>query len=358
MIYLRYAGKETMFVKKTKAAILVKSHEPLVISEIDLPDELNFGQVLVKLHYSGICASQIHEIDAFKGPDKFLPHLLGHEGSATVLAVGPGVKMVRPNDRVVMHWRKGAGIESEPPAYRWDGKIVNAGWVTTFNEYAVVSENRLTVIPVDINVRVAPLFGCAVTTAFGVINNDAKLKIGNSIIVFGVGGLGLAVVLGASMVSAFPIIAVDIVDHKLDMAKSFGATHVFNSNQTNLNAEVKSILGGHGSDVVVETTGMARVIEQAYDITKPQGRTILVGVPKIGDNAAIYTLPLHFKKILKGSHGGDSKPEEDIPNYIRLMQNGRLSLDRMITHEFTLDEANDAIELVRTGLAGRVILEL
>jgi len=148
------------------------------VAEVELPKALSFGQVLVKVHYSGICGAQINEIEGAKGPDKFLPHLLGHEGSGTVLDVGVGVKTVRKDDRVVMHWRQSDGLQSETPAYQWEGRKVNAGWVTTFNEYAVVSENRLTAIPKDFDLKLAPLFGCAVTTAMGVVNNDAHVKIG------------------------------------------------------------------------------------------------------------------------------------------------------------------------------------
>lgn len=178
-----------------KAAVLVEQNKPLVIAEIELPEALSFGQVLVKVHYSGICGSQINEIDGTKGPDKFLPHLLGHEASGTVLDLGPGVKTVKQGDRVVMHWRAGNGLQCEPPSYRWDGRKVNAGWVTTFNECAVVSENRVTTIPDDFDLKLAPLFGCAVTTAMGVVNNDAQVKIGQSVVVFGVGGVGINIVL-------------------------------------------------------------------------------------------------------------------------------------------------------------------
>ena len=345
--------------RKMKAAIVVHSHEPLVVDKIELPDKLDFGQVLVKVHYSGICASQIHEIEATKGPDHYLPHLLGHEGSASVLEIGPGVKTVKVDDRVVMHWRQGSGIQAEPSSYKWKGHKVNSGWVTTFNEFAVVSENRLTVIPSDYDLKIASLFGCAVTTGLGVINNDAQVKIGQSVVVFGVGGIGLSIVQGASMVSAYPIVAVDIVDLKLDMASRFGATHVLNSNGvSDFESEIRVIVGARGADVVTETTGIAKVIERAYELTQPDGKTILVGVPRIGDNVSIYTLPLHFNKVLKGSHGGGAIPHVDIPNYIRLAHAGKLNLNGMITHEFKLDEVNQAIELVKTGEAGRVVLRL
>lgn len=348
-----------MQIKKMKAAILVESHKPLVVDEIDLPDTLTFGQVLVKIHYSGICGAQINEIAAAKGPDKFLPHLLGHEGSATVLEIGPGVKTVKPGNTVVMHWRPSAGIQSETPAYSWNGQKVNSGWVTTFNEYAIVSENRLTVIPDHFDLKLAPLFGCAVTTAIGVINNDAQVKVGQSVVVFGVGGVGLNIVQAADMVSAFPIIGIDIIDNKLGMAKRFGANYIFNSrNIGDLPGEIRKIVGSAGADVVIETTGNPRVIEQAYELTHPDGKTILVGVPKKGDNVSIYTLPIHFNKILKGSHGGSCIPHIDIPRYIRLIQAGKMTLNGLITHEFSLEKINDAIQLMVSGDAGRIVIAM
>ena len=174
-----------------KAAILVESNQPLVVADVELPAALSFGQVLVDIHYSGICGAQINEIEAAKGPDKFLPHLLGHEASATVVDVGPGVKTAQKGDRVVLHWRPSDGLQADPASYRWNGRTVNAGWVTTFQEKAVVSENRVTKIDRAVDLRVVPLFGCAVTTAMGVINRDAAVEIGQSVVVFGIGGVGV-----------------------------------------------------------------------------------------------------------------------------------------------------------------------
>ena len=148
---------------KTRAAILVEQKKPLVIEEVEVP-ALKLGQVLVKVLASGICGSQIGEINGVKGPDRFLPHLLGHEGCGTVLEIGEGVRTVKPGDRVVLHWRKGAGLESVTPTYGSRLGTVNAGWVTTFNEHAVISENRVTAVPADFDVEAAALFGCAVTT--------------------------------------------------------------------------------------------------------------------------------------------------------------------------------------------------
>src|SRR5262249_14577503 len=159
--------------------------------------------------------------------------------SGTVIETGPGVTTVKSGDTVVLHWRPSRGIQSSPPSYKWRGQKLNAGWVTTFNEFAVISENRLTVLPSSYDPKVAPLLGCAVTPAAGVINNDAKVKIGDSVLIFGVGGVGLNVVQFAHLAGAYPIIAVDLVEAKLDMAKQRGATHVLNAAKVSgLDAEI------------------------------------------------------------------------------------------------------------------------
>jgi len=342
-----------------KAAILTETSKPLVVAELKMPTDLSYGQVHVRIHFSGICGAQLNEIEAAKGPDKFLPHLLGHEGSGTVLRIGPGVKRLKPGDRVVLHWRPSAGLQCETPAYEWNGQRVNAGWVTTFNDEAIISENRLTVIPPNFDLRLAPLFGCAVTTAVGVVNNDAELKIGQSMVVIGAGGVGLNILQAANMVSAYPIVAVDVVEAKIAMALKWGATHAFNSRTTpDYLDRIRELVGAQGSDVVVDTTGNARVIETAYELTHPEGRTILVGVPKKNDKVSIYTLPLHFNKVLKGSHGGSCCPDHEIPRLVRLIERGRMTLDGLVTHEFTLDKINDALAVFRSGEAGRILINM
>ena len=346
-----------MQVKTARAAILAQSRQPLIVDEITLPDALGVGQVLVKVLYSTICGAQLNEIAAAKGPDKFLPHLLGHEASARVLEIGLGVTTVKPGDTVVLHWRPSQGIQCQPPDYKWQNKKLNAGWVTTFNDHAVISENRMTVIAPDYDLRNAPLLGCAVTTAAGVINNDAKVKIGKSVVVFGVGGVGLNVVQFADLAGAYPIVAVDLVGSKLDMARDRGATHCLNPEAVaDMDAEIRNIVGAKGPDKVIETTGVKSVIELAYNLTHPDGTCVLVGVPS--EKVTIYTLPIHFNKVLTGSHGGDAVPQIDIPRLIRLNQAGRLSFDGIITHEFPLDEINAALDMVRSGAAGRVLLKV
>lgn len=344
---------------KFKAAILVESKKPLVIEEIE-SEPLRFGQVLVRILCSGVCGAQINEIDAVKGPDKFLPHLLGHEATAVVEDVGEGVTTAAKGDRVVCHWRKGAGIHAPPAKYKSKRGDINSGWVTTFSEHSVVSENRVTKIPPDFDPEIGALMGCAVTTAMGVINNNAKLGIGESIVVFGSGGVGLNIIQFAAMVAAEPIIAVDMYDHKLEMAKKLGATHTINAKSANVETDIRKIAGQAGVDVAVETTGVVDVIELAYGVTGATGRTILVGVPnKNARHPSLYTLPLHFQKVLTGSEGGSCKPDIDIPKLVRLCKSGKLKFDGLVSKRYPLEQINDAIEDLRKGrAAGRCIISM
>ena len=357
-------NKQTMtgMPKTMRAAILTQLRAPLGVLEVTMPETLAVGQVLVKVHYSGICGSQIGEIDGAKGEDKYLPHLLGHEASGTVIDVGPGVRHVAAGDTVVLHWRKGIGIDAEPARFSCNGEKINAGSITTFSEYAIVSENRLTPIVQDSDLQVAALFGCAVTTGFGVVENNAKVRIGESAVVYGAGGVGLNIVQALALVTAYPIIAVDIYENKLELAKKMGATHVVNAKNAGI-ADIQKIIfdiaGPVGIDVFIDNTGQPSVIEMGYQIVKPQGRVTLVGVPKIGRNVNIYTLPLHFGKGFSGSEGGASNPTIDIPRYHRLFSQGRILLKELITGCYSLDQINVALDAMRDGaLSGRCLIAM
>jgi S-(hydroxymethyl)glutathione dehydrogenase/alcohol dehydrogenase len=340
-----------------RAAILVEQRQPLVVDEVELPESLGVGQVLVRVEVSGICGSQVGEIDGVKGVDRHLPHLLGHEGCGTVVERGPGVKRVAPGDRVVLHWRKAPGIEADPPAYRWRGARLNAGWLTTLNEHAVVSENRLTPVPSDADPETASLLGCPVTTAFGMVTRNARLTLGESIVVIGCGGVGLAVVQAAALSGAHPIVAVDIHSAKLTLARRLGATHAVNSREADLTDAVRTILGREGADVVVENTGRSDLIRTAYELAAANGRTVLGGVPGHGEETPIDTLPLHFGKVLTGSHGGEAEPARDIPRYLRLAAAGRVDLSLLVTDRTHLDGVNDAIARLRRGqVTGRCVV--
>ena len=298
-----------------KAAVLEHINKDLVIRELNIP-ELEYGQVLVQVKASGICGKQIGEIAGNYGEDKFLPHLLGHEGGGIVEQIGEGVITIKGGDHVVMHWRKGVGIESAFPKYSTsEGKSIGAGLITTFNEYAIVSENRLTKIADDVPFEVAALMGCAITTGFGVVFNEIQLKPYNSITVIGCGGVGLNVIQAAKLVGAYPIVAVDKIIYKLDMAANFGATHLFTSLNQQRNIE---------TDFIVECCN-------GVFITNSYGR--------------------------RESKGGETIPGNDILMYLeRLWRSNRVKVFQLITHTFSLEEINIAMDVVKSGSAGRCII--
>ncbi len=344
--------------KTTLAAILVEQKKPLQIEEIVLPESLDIGQVLVEFFYSGICGSQIGEIDGVKGPDKWLPHLLGHEASGRVLAIGPGVKHVKPNDTVVAHWRPSKGIEATPAKYQWQGKTVNAGWVTTFNKHAIISENRLTAIPGNTDLKSAALYGCAVTTGFGVVDNRARIRLGETVVVFGAGGIGLNIVQAASLAGASSIVAVDLFDNRLEMAKQCAATIVINASKSDVWKSLAEIFKDEAPDVFIDNTGNPEIISRGYELIKASGRVILVGVPKKGANASLYTLPLHFGKSITGTTGGETVPQEDIPRYMALTAARKINLNDLITEIAPLSDINKLLLAMRDGSsAGRCLVD-
>lgn len=339
-----------------KAAVLTELRRPLEIMELQY-GELDVGQVLIAVKCAGICGAQIGEITGAKGPDAYLPHLLGHEGGGIVVDIGPGVKTVTRGDRVVMHWRKGSGIDANPPKYRnADNKMIGAGPIATFAEYSIVSENRLTRIGDDIPFDIAALMGCAITTGLGLINNEAKLKIGQSIAVAGVGGVGLNVVQGAELAGAGRIVAIDIRKDKLDMARNFGATS-FIENRGSFLYGVKE--NGGLVDVFVDCTGVPGVINEGIKSVRPGGKVILVGQPPYGTDIVLTQASANYRgKTIIDSQGGLTDPAEDIPRYLHLYRTGMLKLDNLITHRFKLHDINKAISTMCSGKAGRCILEM
>ena len=333
---------------KTQAAILVEQRKPLVIGEVEVPT-LGYGQALVRIHASRICGSQIGEIDGVKGPDRWLPHLLGHEAAGTVMEVGPEVRHVKTGDRVVCHWRPGKGMEAQGAVYGWNGKKANAGCIMTFQQFAVLSENRMTVVPPDTDPELCCLLADTLTTGFGVIGNDARLKVGESAVIIGCGGIGLGVVLGAKLAGAYPLIAVDLHDHKLKTAARYGATHTINSSKHDFVAAAREVLNGLPADVVVDGTGNSAVLEKALELAGPHARVVGVGVMPHDRKISLNTLQFHFGKQLRGSHGGESQPAEDIPRILRMIKAGVFETSGFVTHRTKLTDINQAIEKMRSG---------
>jgi Zn-dependent alcohol dehydrogenase len=337
-------------VTNLKAAVLEKLNSPLEIRELEL-SELTNGQVLVRVIVSGICGSQLHEIRGNKGNGKFLPHLMGHEGCGIVNAVGLGVTTVKVGDKVVMHWRPGLGIESDFPTYFLNGKPISSGRITTLNEFAIVSENRVTKVPLDTPPEVAAILGCALTTALGIIDNQANIRFGESVAVIGCGGVGLNLLQGSKLKGASQIIAIDTNKKKELLCRAVGA-HEFYASIDEFPGKI---------DLIIDTTGKPEIIAKAFSIMAGSGRLILVGQPEPEESIVLENALQFFSgagQSIRATQGGETVPQIDIPKYLRLFYSGQLQIDILVTHRFKLDQINDAIELLKTGDAGRIMIEI
>lgn len=342
---------------KTLAAVLIETGRPLELAELELPT-LKAGQVLVEVAWSGVCHTQVLECRGYRGEDRFLPHCLGHEGSGTVVEVGPGVTKVKSGDRVIMSWIKGSGADVPGTVYDWGDRKVNAGGITTFSRHAVVSENRLTLLQAEFPMKSAAMLGCAIPTGVGVVFNTAQPKPGESAAIFGAGGIGLCAVAGAAISGCLPVIAVDVQPAKLELAARMGATHLINASEADAVEAVKAISAG-GVDFAIEATGRTEVMLQALQCVRSQGGTaVVVGNARFGERLELDPQQLNQGKRLLGTWGGDSFPDRDYPRYCKLIETGKLNIEPLISKSYILDEINEAIDDLASGLAARPLIEM
>jgi S-(hydroxymethyl)glutathione dehydrogenase / alcohol dehydrogenase len=333
-----------------KAAVLEAINHPLMLRDVETMS-LRVGQVLVKVLVSGICGSQLHEINGNKGNSKFLPHLMGHEGCGIVQEIGPGVLTVQPGDKVVMHWRPGLGIDSEFPKYRLNGKEFNSGKVNTLCEFSIASENRLTKVPLGTDPEFAALLGCSMSTSLAVIENESDLKFGESVLVIGCGGVGLNLISAAKLRGAGEIIAIDRVQSKEALALEHGATRFYST----------AVQFLEKVDLILDTTGSPDVIERAFGALSGTGRILLIGQPAPGQSLCLPNAIQLFNGIgqaIRATQGGGMIPQNDIPRYIKLFELGQLSSGSLVTHRFTLGEINSAFDTLKSGEAGRIIINI
>jgi len=341
---------------KTRAAILEQINQPLIIRELDVPD-LKPGQVLVDIKYSGICQSQLNEWRGKKGPDRFLPHTLGHEGSGEVLQTGPDVIKVKKKDKVVITWIKASGLDVPSCQYQSNGQVINSGAVSTFMTRAVISENRLVPIS-DIPMDIAALLGCAVPTGCGMVLNELRPEKGNSIAIWGVGGIGLCAIAAASARDCNPIIAIDINEDKLSLAKKCGATHLINGRKDPVDT-IMEITNGQGTDFGIESAGLISTMEDGYKATRRFcGHFLIAGNAPHGEKMALDPFDLIAGKSISGSWGGSSDPDKDVPLFAQMYIDGTLKFDALITQRLPLDRINEAFSLMETGHAGRIVLDM
>jgi len=341
----------------TRAAILFELNKPLRIEEIEIP-LLEPGQILVRVAYSGVCHSQLMEVKGQRGKDLYLPHLLGHEGSGEVVEIGKLVKKVKIGDKVALTWIKGEGANCPGAKYKFGDQIINAGGVTTFSEYTVVSENRCVKIPDDFPLDVASIIGCAVLTGAGMVLNTIKPKPENSIAIFGAGGgIGLSAVMGAKICNCSKIIAVDIDNTKLNLAKELGATHIINAKECDPLSIIKDLTDGVGLDFAVDSAGRTQTIETAFNsVRRNGGLCVFASHPSAGEKIQIDPYELICGKQIRGSWGGESDPDRDVSRFIDFYNTGKLPLNKMISHKFNLKEINNALSELVQGSLGRIIV--
>jgi len=341
-----------------KAAVLWDLNQPLKIIELPVKKP-GKGQVLVKMAASGICHTQLLEIQGKNASGPMNPNMLGHEGSGIVEEIGEEITKVSPGEHVILSWIKGTGANVLPEKYDYNGFKINAGFVTTFNEYALVSENRVTPIHKEMPFKEAALIGCSVATGAGAVINNAKVKCGQSVVVVGIGGVGINMVHAAALNYANPLIAVDINEDKLEIAKKFGATHVLNSSKCDIETELKKIASESGLDYAFDTTGRKEVMEMIYrSVKKASGKVVLCGVPNpLELKIEIDPFPLYYGRKIVGTGGGETNPDVDFPKLCSMFLNGQLKLSEMISHTITLDEINKGFDYLKNGQCLKVVID-
>lgn len=356
-----------------KAAVLYAPHEQLKVEEFEC-EEPGPTEVLVKIGASGVCHSDWHVIKG-EWDHVPLPSILGHEGAGVVEAVGTNVVSVQVGDHVILSWKSSCGI-CEVCQKGWPNLCVHGpvassklsvngsgvevdrmGGMGTFAEYQIVPEIGVVVIGKDIPMEQASLVGCGVMTGVGAAINTARIQPGSTVAVFGAGGVGLNCIQGASIAGATTIVAVDMLDNKLDMSREFGATHTVNASRDDPVPRIKEITGGKGAHYAFEAIGLVEEpFIQSILCTRSRGVTVWVGHPPKGTKVAIDPLDLIMEKTVVTSLYGSARPQIDFPRLISLYRSGKLKLDELVSRTFKLEEVNSAFKAMSKGEVARGVL--
>jgi len=345
-----------MKIKKSIGAILIKNKKPLVVDTFYLPDKLQRGQILIELIYSGVCGSQLGEIDGVKGKDNYLPHLLGHEGVGYVIDKHISVKKVVIGDKVMMHWMPSTGVDAKNPIYKWKNKKLNAGKITTFNNHAILSENRITKVKNHSHDLNNLMLGCTASTALGSVLKIVNLKKNNKIAVSGCGILGLFIIKILDYLKVNNVVAIDINEKKLLKAKKFGAKYTLNPKSKSIEKNIYRMFGG--VDYFFECSGNIDVINKAFKSLNNFGTQIFIGVPPHNKTAQFNTLDINLGKKLIGSKGGGFIPDQEYYKYEKLTNFKKLSYQNFISEKIRLEDINDLIfEMKKGKIIGKPIIQ-
>jgi S-(hydroxymethyl)mycothiol dehydrogenase len=347
--------------------------EPVAIETIVVPDP-GPGEALVEIQACGVCHTDLHYREG--GINDEFPFLLGHEAAGVVEAVGDGVTDVTPGDFVILNWRAVCGhcracrrgqpwycfdtFNAEQKMTLTDGTVLSpALGIGAFADKTLVAAGQCTKVDASAPATVAGLLGCGVMAGLGAAINTGGVTRGQSVAVFGCGGVGDAAIAGARLAGAATIIGIDIDDRKLELAMEFGATHTCNSANEDPVAYVRSVTGGFGADVCIEAIGLPAVYRQAFEARDLAGTVVLVGVPRPG-----VTLELPFIEVfgrggaLKSSWYGDCLPTRDFPMLIDLYRQGRLDLERFVSEEIGLDAVEESFHRMERGEVLRSVVVL
>ena len=361
-----------------RAAVLHEANKPLTIETIDLRAPLH-GEVMVRTVSSGVCHSDLHFVDGL-WPTGF-PVVLGHEAAGVVEAVGDGVTYVKQGDKVVLSFapfcgtcrdcttgsphlctnpaaRNPAGREA-PPRLTWDGKPVNQfANMGSFAEYMVVPENGVVKVPQDMPLDKAALVGCSVMTGIGAVLNTAQVQEGERVAVIGTGGVGLNVIQGAVLASASMIVAIDLLDNKLEYAKTMGATHTINAAKEDPIKAVMDLTGGFGIDYAFEAIGNVKAARQAFDMVRRGGTAVIVGMLPFGSEVSFPGAAFLGEKKAIGSFYGSTRFRVDMPRLCDFYLNGKIKLDELVTRRYELGQINEAFAAMKNGEVARSIMPI
>lgn len=361
-----------------KAAVLYAPQTPLVIEDLHL-DPPKAGEVRVRVAANGVCHSDLHVMTgAMRMP---LPIVLGHEGAGIVLEVGPGVTSVREGDHVVLCFQPVCGVchtctqgrpnlcETRPKALgvlmdettrlrKSDQEVFHFAYTASFAEETVVPESCAIKIRPDIPLDRACFVGCGVMTGVGAAINTAKVQPGSSVAVIGCGGVGLNVLQGAALAGARQVIAIDVLDNKLEFARVFGATHLVNASTDDAVKAVQDLTHGRGVDYAFEVISTAKTIETAFRMTARGGVCTIVGIApegaRISLNPNIFTM---MEKTLQGSYYGSTRPRIDMPRLLEMYMDGKLKIDELVSHTFSLAQVNEAYAALQAGGVARSVVK-
>jgi Zn-dependent alcohol dehydrogenase len=359
-----------------KAPVLQAPRAPLAVQDVEI-DEPKAGEVRVKMAASGVCHSCLYSWDGTVAKPS-VPMILGDEGAGVVESVGPGVELTKPGDRIIISWAPNCGrchycaigrpvlCETRALGGRMrDGTsrmhingtdVMQFGGVATYGSYTVIPESCAIKIPDAMPLDRAALIGCSVMTGVGSVLNTARVEAGESLAVFGCGGVGLNAVQGGRIAGAYPLIAVDIAENKLEFARQMGATHTINPEREDVNERVRQITG-RGLDYAVVAVGSTRVAEQAWSCLALGATLVQVGVPQSGaitiDPRATLVMG---ERCLRGSCYGSARPREDFLRLINLYLAGKLMIDELITRRYGMNEATEAFQDLEAGTLARGLI--